>query len=312
MATEGRILTPADVAGGNPVRTVVQSTQANDEGAPSNKDAQVMVLTDPNTPANLGSVRSDGTLQVNLGASAGVAAQVSGNLTAAGASTLAGSGSTTGSVVIDVSAAGNASFHLLAAAFVGTVVFEQSFDPAGANGTWAPVKAIPEDQSAAPFASLAINTAVAYIRQFTTAMFGPKLFRVRCSVYTSGTLSVLGSAGPGWYEGSPALAPSDAAIGSVSITGSATPTVTGVAASATSTTLLAANALRRNATIQNDSTSAPLYVRLGAVAAAATSGNYTILLGPGAYYEVPANYTGEVRGIWSSATGFANVTELVA
>ena len=117
-------------------------------------------------------------MAVNLSSSAGSGAQIGASLTAAGASTLAGTGNTTGSVVIDVSQAGNASFHLLATAFVGTVVFEQSFDPAGANGTWAPVPCIPEDGTSAPTATLAISTAVAYVRQFTTGMFGPKLWRI--------------------------------------------------------------------------------------------------------------------------------------
>lgn len=96
---------------------------------------------------------------------------------------------------------------------------------------------------------------------------------------------------------------------SITVTKSATSTVTGVAASATSVTLLASNANRLGATIQNDTTSATLYVKLGATATTA-SGGYTVILPAGAYWEVPANHTGVIAGIWTAATGFANVDEL--
>lgn len=156
-------------------------------------------------------------LPVNISASGGNSTAITQTLTAAGASSLAGTASTTGSAVLNVSAAGNASFHLLSAAFVGTVVFEQSFDPAGTNGTWAPVPCVPEDALNAPMSTLTISTATAYVRQFTQGMFGPALFRVRCSAFTSGSLTVYAKAGPGWYEGQPALAPSNSLIGSVNV-----------------------------------------------------------------------------------------------
>jgi hypothetical protein len=90
-----------------------------------------------------------------------------------------------------------------------------------------------------------------------------------------------------------------------------TPATVGKAASSTSITLLAANPNRLGAIIHNDATSAPVYVRLGA-GAAATSGNYTTFIQPGGCYEVPFHYTGIIDGIWTAATGFANVTELTA
>jgi hypothetical protein len=232
---------------------------------------------------------STNPLPVNLSSSAGSGAQVAASLTAAGASTLAGTGNTTGSVVIDVSQAGNASFHLLATAFVGTVVFEQSFDPAGANGTWAPVPCIPEDGTTAPTATLAINTAVAYVRQFTTGMFGPKLFRVRCSVFTSGTLAVLGSAGPGWYEGQPALAPGANMIGAVSLAAATTYAVTSVNTSGTTNTntvLLAADATRKGLLITNRATTA-LLVGFGTTT---TTTLYSVSIPAGQTYEVPPQF----------------------
>lgn len=173
-------------------------------------------------------------LPVNLSASLGNAAQVAGALTAASASATTGTaGTTTSTVTYDVAAAGNISFHLLATAFVGTVVFEQSFDPAGSAASWAPVPVNPEDLASAPASTLAINTAVAYIRQFTQDMFGPRLFRIRCSAFTSGSLAVLGSPGPGWYAANPVLAPSTAQIGSLMLAQTAPAAANSSAAAAT-------------------------------------------------------------------------------
>jgi hypothetical protein len=224
-------------------------------------------------------------LPVNLAGSGGAGSQVAASLTASGASTLAGTGNTTGSVVIDVSQAGNVSFHLLAAAFVGTVVFEQSFDPAGANGSWALVPVVPEDATSAPMNTLAISTAVAYVRQFTTGMFGPKLFRVRCSAFTSGTLAVLGSAGPGWYEGQPALAPSTNVIGAVSRAAATTYSVTTVNTNGTANTnsvSLAADSTRKMVLIWNRGT-VPLVVGFGT---ATSSTVWSVIIPPNAGYSV--------------------------
>lgn len=291
MATEGRILTEPDAAGGNPVRTILQTTQANDEGAPSAKDTQVMVLGDPNTPANMLEVDAAGRGAVVIAGSASTSAPVTGSLTAAAAATVAGTASTTGTVVIDVSAAGNASFHLLATAFVGTVVFEQSFDPAGTAGTWAAVPCIPEDAGSAPMSTLAISTAVAYIRQFTQGMFGPALFRVRCSAFTSGALAVRALAGPGWVEPQPALGPSDRVIGAVSLATALTFTGTAVNTSATAnsnTVLLAAAAAgtRHGLVITNAGTGI-LTIGYGFTTSATL---YTYKLDPGEMLEVPAGF----------------------
>jgi len=82
-----------------------------------------------------------------------------------------------------------------------------------------------------------------------------------------------------------------------------------VASSATSVTLRAANARREGLTIFNEST-AVLYVKFGAVASLT---DYSFQLGPGSYYETPATptYVGQVDGVWVSANGAAQVTELV-
>lgn len=88
---------------------------------------------------------------------------------------------------------------------------------------------------------------------------------------------------------------------------SATGTITSVADTDASTTLLAANAARLGATIFNDST-ADLYVKLGATASATS---FTVKMAAASYFEVPYGYTGIIDGIWSAdASGSARITEL--
>ncbi len=93
-----------------------------------------------------------------------------------------------------------------------------------------------------------------------------------------------------------------------------TPTLSNIASSATSVTLLAANSDRKTVIIVNDSTST-LYVKFDASAASTTS--YTLILPP-ITNSIPSfttfsgsDYAGEIRGIWSSANGFARITEVV-
>jgi len=241
-------------------------------------------------------------MPVNIAGSAGSGTQTSQALTAAGAATLAGATSGASAYVLDVSAAGNASFHILATAFVGTVVFEQSFDAAGAAGTWAPVPCIPEDATSAPMSTLTINTATAYIRQFTQGMFGPKLFRVRCSAFTSGSLVVLGSGGPGWVEPQPALGPSDRNIGRAGPWTSSASVITSVTPAASSYTLLAANTNRIGYKITNDSNVDCLVNETGGTASATA---YSFRLkANGGYYESSGTnmvYVGAVTAIGVTA-----------
>jgi hypothetical protein len=257
---------------------------------------------------SLRDVDASNGLPVSVVSSGGPAA-TSGTITAAATSTTAGTTSNSAIVVFDVSMAGNVSFHLLATAFQGTVVFEQSFDPAGATGTWAQIPVIPEDVTTAPFGSLFINPSI--IRQFSQSMWGPSLFRVRCSGYTSGSLGVLGKAGPGWYEGQPSLAPSAALIGDVRPAPAATSPITAPAASATSATLLAANTARLGVLLTNDATGT-LYLAFGAVTASAT--NHTVQIPAGGYWELPSTgyrFTGALSGVWAAgATGNARITEI--
>lgn len=90
--------------------------------------------------------------------------------------------------------------------------------------------------------------------------------------------------------------------------GAATGAPANVAASAASVTLLASNAARKGAVIHNDS-AATLYVVCHASAASTT--NYTEQLAPGESLVLErGDYSGEIRGIWTAATGYARVTEI--
>lgn len=90
---------------------------------------------------------------------------------------------------------------------------------------------------------------------------------------------------------------------------SATATQATVAASASSVTIQAANTSRRKLVVINDSTTATLYLRFNA--SAATTSNETYLLNPSETLIEDGDglYSGEVRGIWSAASGNARVTE---
>lgn len=83
-------------------------------------------------------------------------------------------------------------------------------------------------------------------------------------------------------------------------------TLANVASSASSVTLLAANAARLGAFIVNEST-ATLYVKCNSGTASATS--YTKAMPTNTDWEVPCGYRGAITGIWASANGNARVTE---
>jgi hypothetical protein len=85
-----------------------------------------------------------------------------------------------------------------------------------------------------------------------------------------------------------------------------TATLSNVASSATSVTILATNTGRLGCSIQNDSTEV-LYLKFGTTA---SSTSYTVKMSADAHYEVPFGYTGRIDGIWASANGNARVTEL--
>ena len=82
--------------------------------------------------------------------------------------------------------------------------------------------------------------------------------------------------------------------------------VTLVPSTAGQVLILASNALRRGASIYNQSAN-PLYIRLGSTVSATT---YTLMIVSSGYYEVPNPvYTGIITGLWSAANGQAVITE---
>lgn len=88
---------------------------------------------------------------------------------------------------------------------------------------------------------------------------------------------------------------------------SATASVTSVSASATSVQLLASNASRKAFSVFNDS-SAVLYIKFGVTA---SSTSYTVQVPKNGFYESGSViYTGEIDGVWASASGAARITEL--
>lgn len=101
-------------------------------------------------------------------------------------------------------------------------------------------------------------------------------------------------------QGSPAGTPLPVAAGTV-----ASATTSRVAASASTVQLLAANTARVFFVVVNESTSATLYVKYGTTAALT---DYTIPLAPGAWFS-DTLYRGRIDGIWSSASGAAQLTE---
>lgn len=98
----------------------------------------------------------------------------------------------------------------------------------------------------------------------------------------------------------------------VRIAAPSTGTISSVADSATSVTVLASNASRKGAVFFNDSSSV-LYLALSNTTASTTV--YTVQVPAFGYYELPivqgGVYTGICVGIWSSdSTGSVRVTEL--
>ena len=120
------------------------------------------------------------------------------------------------------------------------------------------------------------------------------------------TLTDLGSsdiraAAVNLYDGSGNL------ITTLSGTPPATATLSTVAASVTSVTVLAANANRKKAYIVNNSTS-KLWL---AFAATASKTAFTVTLAANAEFETDLQgYTGIITGLWNVATGNAQVTEV--
>lgn len=94
--------------------------------------------------------------------------------------------------------------------------------------------------------------------------------------------------------------------GSFQTNKSSTGTITSVAASATSVSLLATNAARVGASFYNDSAN-QLYIALSA--SSATTSVFTIKIMPNSYFDLPVDYTGAINGVWNGNLGSVRVTE---
>jgi hypothetical protein len=97
-------------------------------------------------------------------------------------------------------------------------------------------------------------------------------------------------------------------VQTVQLPQAASATTTSVASSATSGTVVAANAARQALSIFNDDANA-LLIKYGATASAAS---YKVKIPGGGYWERPVDdrYTGIIDGIWEAdGTGSARVTE---
>lgn len=81
--------------------------------------------------------------------------------------------------------------------------------------------------------------------------------------------------------------------------------VTSVNASATSVTVLAANASRQGAIFYNDGSS-NAYLKLGAIASVTS---FTVRITSQTYFELDPGYTGIIDVIWQLANGAMRVTE---
>jgi hypothetical protein len=141
-------------------------------------------------------------------------------------------------------------------------------------------------------------------------------------VDTDGTLQTSGSGGGGGTTAISGTVPTTIQSGTVNVAGtvpvsvSGTPTIKAVRASTAtvstvagttaSGTILASNANRLGAALYNDST-APLYLVVGTAAASSTS--FSIAVAGSAYFELPFNYTGVLMGAWAANAGSARVTE---
>jgi hypothetical protein len=90
---------------------------------------------------------------------------------------------------------------------------------------------------------------------------------------------------------------------------SANSNLTSVAAAIVPGTVLAANPVRLGFSVRNASAVATLYLKASAAAPPVSATFHTVALVPGAYYEDPYHYVGDVTGVWSSAVGEALVTE---
>ncbi len=195
-----------------------------------------------------------------------------------------------------------------------TVTFEVSADSAA---SWSSTFAVKEGQSAAASTATTDGVYVVNVAGLTNA-------RVRVSTAgatVNATVSYLIGVGanlvsalqagtwtvqPGNTANTTAWKVDGSAVTQPVLATSATATLTQVASSATTVSLLALNTSRKGYSCFNDSTQV-LYI---AHAATASTTAYVVQVAAGGFYEqLTTAYTGAVSGIWASANGSARLCE---
>jgi hypothetical protein len=196
-----------------------------------------------------------------------------------------------------ISVAGNITIAIFGTYAGVSVIFEASPD---SGTTWIGIGCSREDTGGNEGASaFALPTNAA--RLWTTGAPGFTSFRVRATAFTSGSASVIILPGTMPFE------PMVTAIQTPLVS---TPARANVAASASSVTLRAANALRKGLMISNQGT-ATLYVDLtGGTATTTTANSFPLAAGATYIMDSTTFTTGLVTGIWTATGGSgANVTE---
>lgn len=253
------------------------------DASSGNREGVVIGIDGDDTPVGGSAIGSARALNM-----AGVAYPVSTGSITTSATTV-----TTGAIGV----AGNITVAIFGTYAGVSVIFEASPD---SGTTWIGVGASREDtggnEGAAAFA-LPTNAA----RLWTTGAPGFTNFRVRATAFTSGSASVIILPGTMPFE------PMVTAIQTPLVS---TPARANVAASASSVTLRAANALRKGLMVSNQGT-ATLYVDLTGGTATTTTANSFPLAASATYIMDSTTFTtGLVTGIWTATGGSgANVTE---
>lgn len=132
-------------------------------------------------------------------------------------------------------------------------------------------------------------------------------FRVTGATTPSIVIVARASAGPGAVFLNASVPTGSNTIGGVTPGAASGAVVTNVTSAAADTQLLAALTTRKGMLLYNDS-AYTLFLKYGT---GASNSSFTAPLAPGGWWEMPNPiYTGQVNGIWSSAGGFARITEL--
>lgn len=160
---------------------------------------------------------------------------------------------------------------------------------------------------------LVAQTASMTVNGTISANAGTNLNTSLLALESGGNIAAIATKTPAFGQAamansSPVVIASNQSAVPISSPSSGTATLSNAAASATTVSILASNASRKGAIIQNDSSSA-MYL---AYAASASTTAYTVKVPANTGFEMPITpvYTGAMSAIWDTATGSARITEL--